>query len=101
MFGWLRRKSRAGIPAPGELGQVKVFLNPLIMLLAGAERQRGRPLTRDEVVSIRDSAAHVMMTPEQAKVFYESMDGRMPIHRLNPDRAWEEWQEIRDQVRLD
>ena len=44
--------------------QVKVFLNPLVMLLAGAEKKKGQPLTREEVIEIRDSAAFVMMSPD-------------------------------------
>jgi hypothetical protein len=78
---------------------VKVYLNPLIMLLAGAEKQNGRPLTQEEVLHIRDTAVSVMMTPEQAKKFYKSMDAQVPVHRMNPDRVWEEWQEIRNEVR--
>ena len=79
--------------------QVKVYLNPLVMLLAGAEKQKGRPLTRDEVLQVRDTAVSVMMSPEQAKKFYESLDAQVPVHRMNPDRVWEEWQEIRNQVK--
>jgi hypothetical protein len=78
--------------------QVKVFLNPLVVLLAGAEKQKGRPLTREEVLEIRDKAAFVMMSPEQAEKFYESLDAQVPVHRMNPDRIWEEWQEIRDRL---
>ena len=79
--------------------QVKVFLNPLYVLLYGAEKQKGRPLTHEEVLDVRDKAAFVMMPPEQAQKFYKSLDAQVPIHRMNPDRVWEEWQEIRDQVK--
>ena len=34
------------IPADPTQKQVKVYLNPLVMLLAGAEKQKGHPLTR-------------------------------------------------------
>jgi hypothetical protein len=79
--------------------QVKVFLNPLVMLLAGAEKQKGRPLTREEVLQIRDTAVSVMMSPEQAEKFYKSLDAQVPVRRMNPARVWEEWQEIRDQMK--
>ena len=49
-FASVRR--RAGVPEP----VVTVFLNPLVMLLAGRERQKGSPLTQDEVLEVRDSA---------------------------------------------
>jgi hypothetical protein len=39
-----------------------------------------------------------MMPPEQAKKFYESLDSQVPVHRMNADRVWEEWQEIRDKL---
>lgn len=83
----------------GDGKQVKVYLNPLSMLLAGAEKQKGSPLTRDEVLRIRDTAEFVMMEPEQAKKFYESLDSQAPVHRINPDRVWEEWQELRTRVK--
>jgi hypothetical protein len=99
MFGLFKKKDQtntsSGAPAGG---QVKVFLNPLYMLLAGAEKQKGRPLTQDEVLAVRDSAVHIMMPPEQAKKFYESLDSQVRVYRMNPDRVWEEWQEIRDKL---
>lgn len=78
--------------------QVKVFLNPLVVLLAGAERQKGRPLTRGEVLEIKDRAAFVMMSPEQAQKFYRTLDAEVSVYRMNPDRIWVEWQEIRGQL---
>ena len=54
MFG--RPKKR-----PAEKPLVKVYLNPLHMLLAGRERQKGSPLTREEVLEVRDNAASIMM----------------------------------------
>ena len=84
--------------APGP-SQVKVFLNPLVVLLAGAERKKGQPLTREEVLKIRDNAVFVTMSPEQAQEFYTSLDAQVSVHRMNPDRVWEEWQEIRHQVK--
>jgi hypothetical protein len=98
VFGLFKKKQVIASPAAPTGGQVKVFPNPLVMLLAGAEKQKGRPLTREEVLAVRDSAAHIMMPPAQAKKFYESLDSQVPVHRMNPDRVWEEWQEIRDKL---
>jgi hypothetical protein len=88
-FASVRR--RAGVPEP----MVTVFLNPLITLLAGRERQKGSPLTEHEVLEVRDSAACTRMPLSQAEMFYASLDGQMPIPTLNPERIWEEWQEVR------
>jgi hypothetical protein len=38
------------------------------------------------------------MTRSQAVKFYAALDAQTPIPRLDPDRIWEEWQEIRGQV---
>ena len=85
-------------PMNSEQPTVTVYLNPLMMLLVGAERQKGTPLTEAEVLAVRDSAVSMPMTPSQAKKFYETLDSEIPVHRMNPDRIWEEWQEIRDKI---
>ena len=46
---------------------VKVYLNPLMTLLAGKERQKGSPLTEAEVLAVRDSAVFVQMTKAQPR----------------------------------
>ena len=77
---------------------VLVFLNPLVMLLAGRERQKGAPLTREEVLAVRDSAKCMKLPRSAAEKFYATLDAQMPIPRIDPDRCWEEWQEIRQQL---
>lgn len=82
-----------------EVPQVKVYLNPLALLLAGAERQKGRPLTREEVLEVRNNAKFIMMSPEQAEKYYTAIDAKIDIYRIDPDHVWEEWQHIQDQVK--
>lgn len=96
MFGWLKRRSR-NVADPNE-PMVTVFLNPLVMLLAGAERQKGSPLTEAEVLHVRDTAVCIQMTQSQANKFYESLDSQMPIPRLNPESIWDEWQVVRNKI---
>jgi hypothetical protein len=91
-FASVRR--RAGLPEP----TVLVFLNPLVMLLAARERQKGSPLTEAEVLEVRDGAACTQMPLSEAERFYAALDAQMPIPRLDPDRVWEQWQAVRDQV---
>lgn len=88
-FASVRR--RAGLPEP----MVTVFLNPLVMLLAGRERQKGSPLSEAEVLEVRDGAACTQMPLSQAEKFYASLDAQMPIPRLNPERIWDEWRAAR------
>ncbi len=80
-----------GLPEP----MVTVFLNPLAVLLAGREKQKGAPLTEAEVLEVRDTAVCTQMSLSQAGRFYASLDLQMPIPRLNPERIWEEWQALR------
>ncbi len=91
-FASVRR--RAGLPEP----VVTVFLNPLVMLLAARERQKGSPLTEAEVLEVRDGAVCTQMPLSQAERFYAALDAQMPIPRLDPERIWEEWQAVRDRV---
>lgn len=83
---------------PSHSPQVKVFLNPLYMLLTAAEKKKGEPLTQSEVLAVRDNAAFAMLSPEQAEKFHAAMKSQFPIPQLNPDRIFEEWQEIRSQA---
>jgi hypothetical protein len=92
MFGWI--KSLIG-RKPDE-PKVLVFLNPLAMLLAGAEEKKGSPLTREEVLAVRDSAMCTAMPASQAKKFYDGMETQFPglFPHINPERCWEEWQAL-------
>jgi hypothetical protein len=87
-------RRRAGLPEP----MVTVFLNPLAMLLAARERQKGSPLTEAEVLEVRDGAVCTQMPLSQAERFYAALDAQMPIPRLDPERIWEQWQAMRNRV---
>ena len=96
LFGWFRRKGNGSTGTHAET--VRVYLNPLHAMLSAAEKQKGSPLTEAEVLHVRDTTVSIDMTPEQAEKFYASLDAQMPIGRLNPDRIWEEWQAVREDV---
>jgi hypothetical protein len=87
-------RKRTGLPEP----TVTVVLNPLVMLLAARERQKGSPLTEAEVLEVREGAACTQMSLSQAERFYAAVDAQMPIPRLDPERVWEQWQAVRDRV---
>ena len=67
-----------------------VFMPMLSVLLAIAERNKGSPLSRDEVLAIRDKAPCIMMTHSDATAFAAKRGSD-----LDPARAWESWQEFR------
>lgn len=63
----------------------------LVATLLNKEREKGTPLTEEEVLGIRDNAPCVAITPEQrAKV-----DERRQYEDIDPEYAWEEWQVAR------
>lgn len=66
--------------------------------LAALEREKGSPLTEAEVLEVRDGAACAQMPLSQAERFYTALDAQMPIPRLAPERLWEQWQAVRDQI---
>ena len=95
MFDWIRSRKQAYKQA--EESEVLVFLNPLAMLLAAAEKNKGSALTKEEVLSIRDNAQCIKMPIAQAKKFYASLDAQFVYPRINPDSCWEEWQALRNE----
>jgi hypothetical protein len=60
-------------------------------LLLRAENLNGSPLTRDEVVAIRDNAV-CMMLPASVKAEMEKKRGYPDI---DPERCWDEWLQFR------
>jgi hypothetical protein len=63
----------------------------LVATLLRAERDKGEPLTEEEVVSIRDKCPSVAMTDEMLS----KVVARRGYDDIDPERAWEEWQAAR------
>jgi hypothetical protein len=67
---------------------VPVFSPTLIDLLTIMEKQKGSPLTEEEVLELRDKGTCIMVR--------ESMVPKMAEKRgysdIDPKNAWEEWQ---------
>ncbi len=70
---------------------IPVFMPPLVILLAHNERNKGAPLTREEVLAVRDHGVRVML--------HQSMEMKLASQRgyddINPESAWEDWQAVR------
>jgi hypothetical protein len=73
---------------------IPVFIPALVVLLHRAERLKGGPLTQQEVFDIRDKGACVMMEVKDAI----ALDSKRGYNDIDPDRAWEQWQEARSQL---
>ncbi len=65
----------------------------LISVLLKKEQEKGAPLTKDEVLKIRDECECVMLTLFDRDQLYMSR-GEVDI---DPGYAWEHWQEAREE----
>ena len=69
---------------------VPVFVPPLVTLLQKKERTKGSPLTKEEVLEIRDNATMILMKADEALKMADSRGYR----DIDPDKAWEQWLQI-------
>jgi uncharacterized protein YegJ (DUF2314 family) len=67
-----------------------VFIPMLGAILLAAEDKKGAPLTEAEVLSVRDSAACMMMTPEHAAALAATRG-----NDLDPENVWFDFQALR------
>lgn len=70
---------------------VPVFMPALVVLLVHAEDKKGTPLTKNEVQSIRDNAACIMMEADDAR----KMDDSREYRDIDPENCWHDWQMAR------
>ncbi len=73
---------------------IPVFIPALGAVLIAAEDEKGQPLTDDEVLSIRDNAACIMMTHADAAKLAESRG----YDDLDPENCWYDWQMLRREL---
>jgi hypothetical protein len=92
MLGWLMRIFHS---SADDVAIVRVYLNPLINTLIGAEKQKGAPLTEADVLEILKRTPYTEMTSIEAKKLYKALDQQMQIPRLNPNNIWNDWQKHR------
>lgn len=72
---------------------VIVPMPPLIVLLRHHEAAKGSPLTKEEVLEIRDSAICMNMSRSRAERLAESRG----FPDIDLTQAWEEWVRVRAQ----
>ncbi|MCC8379533.1 hypothetical protein [Xenorhabdus sp. PB30.3] len=70
------------------------YVPALILLLVHAQNKKGTPLTREEVEDIRDNGTCIVC-PVSVN---QAMDEKRGYSDINPDYAWEEWQEYLKQT---
>ncbi|MER9898517.1 hypothetical protein [Mesorhizobium sp. M0130] len=75
---------------------VLVAIPSLVAVLLNREQQKGSPLTEDEVVAIRDSAACMAMPCDVAAQVAE----KRGYDDIRLENAWEDWNAIRPSLGL-
>jgi len=70
---------------------IPVFIPALVALLLNAEKLKGSPLTRDQVIAIRDNAVCMML---RASV-KAAMEEKRGYRDVDPEQCWEEWLQFR------
>jgi hypothetical protein len=70
---------------------IPVPIPALGILLLNLEKQKGSPLSEQEVLEIRDKAVCIML-PLSAKY---AMDEKRGYHDVNPENVWPEWKKFR------
>ena len=70
---------------------IPLFMPSLLVLLAHDEAAKGSPLTREEVLAMRDQACTVMLDRSMAN----QIMSRRGYKDINPEFAFEEWQSVR------
>jgi hypothetical protein len=70
---------------------IPVFIPALVVILTHEERAKGSPLTREEVLAIRDRGVCMMLRQSAAS----EMAAKRGYDDVDPESAWEEWQFVR------
>jgi hypothetical protein len=73
---------------------VPVFMPPLAYMLGHHERQKGVPLTEQEVLAVRDKSVAMMMRRSVA----DQMSQKRGYRDIDAQNCWHEWQEMRKQL---
>ena len=73
---------------------IPVFMPSLVSVLFRHERDKGSPLSEDEVIIIRGKCV-VVMLPQSAAAEVTQKRGYADI---DPKRCWSEWQRVRTQL---
>jgi hypothetical protein len=76
---------------------VPVPIPALSVLLFNLEKQKGEPLSEQEVLRARDKAVCMMLPLSKKRL----MDEKRGYEDINPENAWPEWQAFRAEAQRD
>ena len=92
MFGNILNRIRKKSEAEESIEIVPV--PALVAVLLNKEKEKGSPLTQDEVINIHDGAACIAMPIS----VIPKLEERRGYADIDPEQAWEQWQEIREEL---
>lgn len=92
------RQAKAIVSQSPDCGKVIILINPLSWSLANLEKRKGSPLTQSQVNAFRDHAACLLLDRAQAEAYHAQHDSPADAPRIDPERCWEDWQQIRHDV---
>ena len=72
-----------------------VFIPALLAILHRMETDKGMPLTEAEVLSLRDKSVCMNMRLSHAR----AMEKKRGYLDVRPEHCWEDWQDIRAQLK--
>jgi len=74
---------------------VAVFIPSQASVLLGCELEKGKPLTEQEVIAIREQCRTVVISKSEALRLAE----RRGYKDIDPMRSWETWQKLRKKMK--
>ncbi len=74
---------------------VPVFIPSLVSVLMGRELDKGGPLTKREVIAIRDHSTKIMLRRSEAV----GLDTNSGYNDVNAASCWESWLKLRKKLK--
>ena len=72
-----------------------VFIPSLVSVLTRHELDKGRPLTEQEVIAIRQRSVAVELSRSEAR----RLEDRRGYKDIDPAHCWETWQKLRKKLK--
>lgn len=74
---------------------IPVFIPSLVSVLMGRELDKGGPLTKREVIAIRDQSTTILLRMSEAV----GLDTKRGYNDVNAASCWESWQKLRKKLK--
>ena len=75
--------------------RIPVYTPALVSILMNREKAKGAPLTKEEVLEIRDNATLILVDQSEAKAMAETRG----YADLDPENTWNQWLKIKKKIK--